>query len=312
MKIRHCLGIGVLLLACPAVADYFPEELSGIVFQPAYQRDGDEIPARLLVVGNEANNSYFTIDTSLVPDPGEFTKLKSDHGEEHKLDTKEADDLESIEIIDGEVVVLSEAFNQVFNSDGMLIDYQHIDGLEPNGGWGLEGMSVRKAGDDFEIVVVHERNGLNLLDDDAPTFLIRKFSSTQTAVHNNDLDKQVKKLQPPKGYEGVKLICPDILWAWTEEHKCILLAMLEDVDNDEDKILQAYTPAGVPIGDSELLGGEDLDERRKLNWEGLCWYTDEDGNSDLLIVNDQDKDKNSHYIYRFHAPEGVYPAPPED
>ncbi len=75
----------------------------------------------------------------------------------------------------------------------------------------------------------------------------------------------------------------------------------------KEKFLQAYDVQGNPLGSAVHLIDLGIPESLiTLNWEGLCWFTDSNGNNHLLLVNDTDKESKMH-LCKIKAPENVRP-----
>jgi hypothetical protein len=280
-----------------------PNEPSGIVVQ-----DG-----KVYIVGNESDRQYFPFDAKGLPrSEGIVLVADLEVDKPVKLGSRRAEDLESIGIMENQVVVLSESSRRIIHDKIVLVDYSDLPKLDPSGGRGLEGMAIRSLPDDDSQIAVVWEGGIHKKKSgrvDQPQMLIHQVMQghlgTKVVLHPSVWEDRLVSVKIDESFEEWPLRCPDLAWCWSvQRNEWALLLLLSHPDKKmrKQKYLQLYDVLGNPIGKPESLADLGMpDDYVEHNWEGLCWHTDDSGNDHLLLVNDTDK-KSKMFVCRVRPP----------
>ncbi|MFT7644040.1 MAG: hypothetical protein ACI9G1_005806 [Pirellulaceae bacterium] len=268
------------------------------------------------LVGNESDQRYFRFTVEALPKTGEAKRLSDlELIDTVEVDHTRANDLESIDVLEGRIAVISEDVSQIICRDKTVVDYSDIPSLRENGGRGLEGMSIRElAGKSSQVAVVWE-GGIHHSDDSIAGLpllmthcLPRGCHGSKVVFHGEIWEERLCKVKMPSAFKDKLFRCPDLVWCWStadEQWGLLLLLSQQAPRNSRKKYLQLYDPSGTPLGEPahlEDLGLPSEGDYIEHNWEGLCWHTDENGNDSLLMVNDAQK-KSKKFIARIRPPQ---------
>jgi hypothetical protein len=285
-----------------------PEDPSGITVH-----DGI-----VYIVGNKSNRKYFRFDAKGLPKVNGIVKLDTlDSEEVISVSHKRATDLESIDVIEGELVVLSEDSRRIIHHDRTLVDYSNLPSLKESKreGCGLEGMAIRELPDHSSQIAVIWEGGIFRDEQLQPPLLLthrvaQSFHGTKTVLHASVWEDRLVPIKIDDALPHTQFRCPDIAWCWsTSTDEWALILLLSHRHEDHEKYLQVYNLSGKPISPPVRLDASGMpEERLDQNWEGLCWHTDENGDH-LLLVNDTNK-RSKMLVCRVSAPNECRRQPP--
>lgn len=268
-----------------------PEDPSGIVVHDS----------TVYVVGNKSNQEYSRFSVDGLPDTEGVVKLKNlTNLGRVKLDHDRADDLESIDVLEGSMVVLSEDSRRIIHTEHTLVDYSDLPSFRESGGRGLEGMSVRRLPDGSSQIAVVWEGGIHKDNNSVnrPRLLVHQVGDgalgAKLHLRPTTWETRINKVTIDESLGDTRFRIPDLVWSWLTDKETwgfVLLLSHHGGGKKDQKYLQTFDTDGSPVGDPRNLVDLGMpSDVIESNWEGLCWHTDSNGIDHLLLVNDTGND----------------------